>query len=217
MAVPYTFGSATTSIPLSQLDSNFATPITLGNTAIQLGNTVTTLNNMTLANVTISSGNISASILTSGTVPSARQPAGSVLQVVQTVTTATLNFSNTSFAATGFGASITPTSASSKVYVFVNGLFSSAYNNNFGYAKMYRNASGIGQGFFLGSELYQPNGGRTTAQFSYQYLDSPASTSAQSYELYVHIADGNNGWINRWAQDTNWTQPLVITLMEIAA
>jgi hypothetical protein len=54
MAVPYTFGSATTSIPLSQLDSNFATTITLGNTAIQLGNTVTTLNNMTLGNVTIS-------------------------------------------------------------------------------------------------------------------------------------------------------------------
>ena len=55
MAVPYTFGSATSSIPLSQLDSNFATTITLGNTAIQLGNTVTTLNNMTFANVTISS------------------------------------------------------------------------------------------------------------------------------------------------------------------
>jgi len=55
MAVTYTFATATTSIPLSQLDSNFATTITLGNTAIQLGNTVTTLNNMTLANVTISS------------------------------------------------------------------------------------------------------------------------------------------------------------------
>lgn len=55
MAVPYTFGSATSAIPLSQLDSNFATTITLGNTAIQLGNTVTTLNNMTLANVTVSS------------------------------------------------------------------------------------------------------------------------------------------------------------------
>jgi hypothetical protein len=55
MAVPYTFGSATTSIPLSQLDSNFATTITLGNTAIQLGNTVTTLNNITMANVTVSS------------------------------------------------------------------------------------------------------------------------------------------------------------------
>jgi len=55
MAVPYTFGTATAAIPLSQLDNNFATTITLGNTAIQLGNTVSTLNNMTLANVTISS------------------------------------------------------------------------------------------------------------------------------------------------------------------
>jgi len=58
MAVPYTFGTATAAIPLSNLDSNFATTITLGNTAIQLGNTVTTLNNMTLANVTVSSGSV---------------------------------------------------------------------------------------------------------------------------------------------------------------
>ena len=55
MTVPYSFGTATTAIPLSNLDSNFNTPITLGNTAIQLGNTVTTLNNMTFANVTLSS------------------------------------------------------------------------------------------------------------------------------------------------------------------
>ena len=55
MPVPNTFANATTSIPLSQLDNNFATPITIGNTAVQLGNTVTTLNNMTLANVTIGS------------------------------------------------------------------------------------------------------------------------------------------------------------------
>ena len=68
MAVPYTFATATSAIPLSQLDSNFSTTITLGNTAIQLGNTVTTLNNMTLANVTISSGGsfTSNSISTSG-------------------------------------------------------------------------------------------------------------------------------------------------------
>lgn len=55
MAVPYTFATATSPIPLSQLDTNFGTPITLGNTAIQLGNTVTQLNNMTLANVSVAS------------------------------------------------------------------------------------------------------------------------------------------------------------------
>jgi hypothetical protein len=69
MAVPYTFGTATAAIPLSQLDSNFATTITLGNTAIQLGNTVTTLNNMTLANVTISGGtsSITSNSISNGT------------------------------------------------------------------------------------------------------------------------------------------------------
>jgi hypothetical protein len=62
MPVPYTFATATTSIPLSQLDSNFATAITIGNTAVQLGNTITTLNNITLANVTISSGTSNTTI-----------------------------------------------------------------------------------------------------------------------------------------------------------
>lgn len=64
MPVPNTFANATTSIPLSQLDTNFATAITLGNTAIQLGNTVSTLNNMTLANVTISSGTVTVANVT---------------------------------------------------------------------------------------------------------------------------------------------------------
>jgi len=55
MAVPYTFATATSSIPLSQLDSNFATAITLGNTAVYLGNTTTSIGNLTLTNTTISS------------------------------------------------------------------------------------------------------------------------------------------------------------------
>ena len=70
MPVPYTFGSATTAIPLSQLDSNFATTITLGNTAIQLGNTVTTLNNMTLNNVSITGSTVNGLTLTNVTISS---------------------------------------------------------------------------------------------------------------------------------------------------
>jgi len=53
MSVPYTFATATSPIPLSQLDSNFATAITLGNTAVYLGNTTSTIGNLTLTNVTI--------------------------------------------------------------------------------------------------------------------------------------------------------------------
>ena len=53
--VPYVFANASTSIPLSQLDTNFNTVATLGNASVGLGNTTTTVGNLTLANVTISS------------------------------------------------------------------------------------------------------------------------------------------------------------------
>ena len=53
MSVPYTFATSTTSLPLSQLDSNFATAITLGNTAVYLGNTTTTLGNLTFTGSTV--------------------------------------------------------------------------------------------------------------------------------------------------------------------
>jgi hypothetical protein len=51
--VPYVFGNATTSIPLTNLDANFNTGLTIGNTTIGLGNTTTTLGNVTLTNATI--------------------------------------------------------------------------------------------------------------------------------------------------------------------
>ena len=50
--VPYIFGNATTSIPLTNLDANFNTGLTIGNTTVGLGNTVTTLGNVTIANAT---------------------------------------------------------------------------------------------------------------------------------------------------------------------
>lgn len=53
MAVPYIFATATTAIPLSQLDSNFATAITLGSTALYLGNTTTTIAGLTLTSPTL--------------------------------------------------------------------------------------------------------------------------------------------------------------------
>ena len=98
MAVPYTFGTATAAIPLSQLDSNFSTTITLGNTAIQLGNTVTTLNNMTLANATISSGNVT---LTNVSVTTANVTTANITTAA--ITTANVTTGNVTTLAVGSG------------------------------------------------------------------------------------------------------------------
>jgi hypothetical protein len=79
MAVPNIFATATSAIPLSQLDQNFATAITLGNTAMYLGNTTTAVGNLTLNNVTIASGtnNIAANVSTAtGTLPEANGGTG---------------------------------------------------------------------------------------------------------------------------------------------
>lgn len=67
MAVPNIFATATTTIPLSQLDANFATAITLGNTAIYLGNTTTSIGNLTLTNATISSVSTAVTVAQGGT------------------------------------------------------------------------------------------------------------------------------------------------------
>ena len=67
MSVPYTFASASSAIPLSELDANFATPITIGSQPMILGNTYTTISGLTLTSPTFttpalgtpSSGNLS--------------------------------------------------------------------------------------------------------------------------------------------------------------
>ena len=78
MTVPYIFASATAPLPLSQLDSNFATAITLGTTSLTLGSTVTSVAGLTLTSATISSlssalsvgnGGTGLTTLTSGYIP----------------------------------------------------------------------------------------------------------------------------------------------------
>jgi hypothetical protein len=67
MGVPNVFGSATTAIPLNQLDQNFNTTATLGNTAVGLGNVTTTVGNLTLTNVTIGSVSTPVTVAQGGT------------------------------------------------------------------------------------------------------------------------------------------------------
>ena len=61
MAVPYTFASASAPLPLAELDTNFATPITLGASAVTLGGTFSTITDLTLVNPALgtpASGNL---------------------------------------------------------------------------------------------------------------------------------------------------------------
>jgi len=98
MAVPNIFATVTAAIPLSQLDTNFATAITLGSTALYLGNTTTTVAGLTLTTPVLTNPTVTSYIETSPTqvtvgtgttVLDATLSAGTVLRYILTASQAT--------------------------------------------------------------------------------------------------------------------------------
>lgn len=62
--VPNTFANASGSIPLSQLDANFNTTLTIGTTSVGLGNTISTISNVAISTGSVNGspiGNVTAS------------------------------------------------------------------------------------------------------------------------------------------------------------
>ena len=150
---------------------------------------------------------------------------GGVLQVVNAALTGSVSTSSSSMVDTGLTATITPSSTSSKILVLVTlnqiscdnaslALFAVTrngstfvYNSSGGNATSYQAfASGGGQ-----SQNRQLTAGTLT------YLDSPASTSAQTYKVRIANNSGTaNSYLNQWALNTDAGGVSTITLMEIA-
>jgi hypothetical protein len=162
----------------------------------------------------------------------ADMPLGSVIQVVSVDYATAFSSSSTSpVDVSGFAASITPTSATSKILVFVTVCF--GFNNDsYPYVLLERNGTAIGSGTtatgnqvntFLngtgpniaGATIYA----MTTAAKS--FLDSPATTSALTYQIRFAVPYGGPGYINRPHATDNAVyiqRPTSsITVMEIAA
>ena len=163
---------------------------------------------------TLTNKSIVATQLT-GTIVSARLPTGSVLQVVNATTLSGITTSSTSFVTTGFSASITPISATSKIYAIVNGggAYCSTAAGTVMYSTIYRNSTNLGDAVF-GLERHTTVGGNfAISPHSMSVLDSPATTSSTTYTCYfrnagtattVEFSGGDRGIVS-------------LTLMEIAA
>jgi hypothetical protein len=176
----------------------------------------------------LSSGaGISASAL-SGVLPDANAPSGSVIQVVSaTKTDGFTTTSGTLVDITGFSATITPTSTSSKILIISN--FVVGTTNDYPYPKLRirRNGSDIYIGDAVGSSSRLSTTMYTGATSDIQgvsasinYLDSPNSTSALTYNWLVSVYASRPVYIGRSggsADGNAWTAPSTITLMEIAA
>lgn len=138
--------------------------------------------------------------------------AGQVLQVVQATTTAQVTTTSTSLVTTGLSVTITPKFSTSKILITAvpNGVYATA--GIAVYFTIYRNGSNIdptGTGYM--TQLYSGASNNTLACVPFTYLNSPASTSAQTYTLYFYVSSGT-GYMN-----TNGGAVSSITVQEIAA
>lgn len=151
---------------------------------------------------------ISASALSTGTIPKARMYAGAVLQVVNATYGTQVATTSTSFVTTGFSASITPSSSSSRILVFftANGYITSSAYDVFTLYRGATNLGGVNWGF---GSLYGNTGDRF-GQVSGSFLDSPASASPVTYTIFFRVTT-STGYIN-----LNTGELSTMTLMEIA-
>ena len=168
----------------------------------------------------IEDGAVTASKLASGV-------GGKVLQVVSVTKTDTFTTSSSSFTdITGLTANITPASTSNKVYVQVSIQGSQDVNANRVSVKLLRGSTAIAVGASAGSRSQASSGlssphGDIIASSSVTFLDSPSSSSQQTYKMQTASTAGSgNAFINRTENDENGSgmprYASTITLMEIA-
>jgi hypothetical protein len=154
---------------------------------------------------------VSASKLTgSRTIPKGTMPAGSVLQVVSSVFTTNFTTASATFVTTGASVSITPTSASSKIAVFVlGGHMNTDASGKQGFLTLYRGASNIGAASGM-VQFYSQSGGNMQSNSTFGTYDDPATTSSTTYTVYMKTNTNSMTWNN----DSN---EITLLAMEIAA
>ena len=152
-------------------------------------------------------------ITTPGKFVADNMPAGSVLQVVQASTTTEVSNSTSTYADTTLTATITPRSATSTILVMVSqSAFKSSGNAaNALDVKLFRDATDLGRVVYaMGYTNAATNLFFTS---SFQFLDSPATTSATTYK--TRFANNSNTALVKVQPDGSGTSTIV--LMEIAA
>jgi hypothetical protein len=126
---------------------------------------------------------------------------GKVLQVVSTTYTTAVTSTSTTYADTGLSLSITPTSATSKVLVILTQAVGVERSAAYAMArlKLVRGATDLQE--FSGGTHKQRFGAEYTGPTymfqrgsdSFQYLDSPATTSATTYKMQGGVAQQPGG------------------------
>lgn len=135
---------------------------------------------------------------------------GKVVQIIHATTQASVTSSTSTFVDTNLTATITPTSASNKVLIFISqaGVYISGPDRGAG-LRILRGATTLQTGNYV-HEAASGTGVGFAATWSANYLDSPATTSATTYKTQI-ASSANNSFVNAQRNDA-WSN---IILMEV--
>jgi hypothetical protein len=163
---------------------------------------------------TIVDADINASAAIAGT--KLVMPAGSILQVVTGTHTGQVVSTSTTYADTGLDANITPSSTSSKI--LIQATLVSCYNNSVNKQGTFRimrdDTTNLtpypdsGEQGHIGV-TYCP-GEKINSTITFMFEDSPSSTSALNYSIYMAVQSGGDMRMNQNGQRS------YIHLMEVA-
>jgi hypothetical protein len=170
----------------------------------------------------------SASTLTSGTLPAARLPAGSVLQVINAIKTDTASFTSSTFTdVSGLSITITPTNSSSKFLIIAHVNAGWVLNVTKTGGRLMRDSTPIAIADAAGNRtratgvIYTQADSFNSLVMSTTFLDSPSTASAITYKWQCNATDNaGTTYVNRGSTDgdtsNNARTVSTITVMEIA-
>jgi hypothetical protein len=146
---------------------------------------------------------------------------GKVLQVVSTtkIDTFTLSSTTTFTDITGLSVSITPSSASNKILVMFS-ITTSNTSASFGtHIRLMRDSTEIAPARSVANyesswHLYHDGDTNLSVQKSFEFLDSPSTTSATTYKVQT-LATSGVAYVNRRAFNDSFGTSSSITVMEI--
>jgi hypothetical protein len=125
--------------------------------------------------------------LASGVPSAAKLPAGSVIQVVQGILSSNYSTNSTSFNAIGANATITPTSSSNRILLLASvGVGVSA--SNYVDLTIFRDSTNLAGSF--GFITTYSSAVTLSACQNFNYVDSPATTSAITYSIRMRTQTG---------------------------
>jgi hypothetical protein len=141
---------------------------------------------------------------------------GSVLQVVSATATSNNSTTSSTYVTTNHSVTITPSSSTSTIWINLSAVGGNITGTNIAAYTIYRGGSNIAPSSSAFVLMSPSQAATIYFPFAINYLDSPATTSATTYTVYMRSQNGS-GTVQYGSNPNSVTPSNVLTVMEIAA